>query len=168
MVPPLSYTHGKHSPRWSRLRPTCKQWSVPRKHLAWRAGVFDLARSRPVIGSRPLQMMNMMIGSGLLDPTLEVGAVRAPGQALSRLAEWEFGLLNDYVVARAATAQLSVDEATALRFADMILPVLERLHSYIWRRHLAALTGPVLAATPQELVTTTLVSGSSTWSAPPT
>ena len=47
-----------------------------------------------------LQLMNMMIGSGLLDPTLEVGAVRAAGQALSRLAEWEFGLLNDYVVAR--------------------------------------------------------------------
>jgi adenylate cyclase len=106
-----------------------------------------------------LRLMNMLIGSGLLDPTLEVGAVRAAGQALSRLAEWELGLLNDYVVTRVGTAQLSVDQTTVLRFADMILPTLERLHSYIWRRHLAALTGRLLAATPQELVTTTVVVG---------
>ena len=134
-----------------------------RTERLWQAlGFADVADDDVVFTDNDveaLQLMNMMIGSGLLDPTLEVGAVRAAGQALSRLAEWEFGLLNDYVVARVATAQLSVDQATALRFADMILPVLERLHSYIWRRHLAALTGRVLAATPQELVTTTLVVG---------
>jgi adenylate cyclase len=106
-----------------------------------------------------LQLMNMLIGSGLLDPTLEVGAVRAAGQALSRLAEWELGLLNDYVVTGVGTAQLRVDQTTVLRFADMILPTLERLHSNIWRRHLAALTGRLLAPTPQELVTTTVVVG---------
>ena len=134
-----------------------------RTERLWQAlGFADVADDDVVFTDNDveaLQLMNMMIGSGLLDPTLEVGAVRAAGQALSRLAEWEFGLLNDYVVARVATAQLSVDQATALRFADMILPVLERLHSYIWRRHLAALTGRVLAATPQQLVTTTLVVG---------
>jgi len=60
-------------------------------------------------------------------PDARVGAVRAAGQALSRLAESELGLLNDYVLTRVATAQLTVDQAKVLRFADMILPTLERL-----------------------------------------
>ena len=36
---------------------------------------------------------------------------------------------------------------------------MEQLHSYIWRRHVAALTGRAMAATPEELTSNTLVVG---------
>jgi adenylate cyclase len=37
-----------------------------------------------------------------------------------------------------------------VRFAETILPVMEQLHSYIWRRHLAALAGRALAVPHEE------------------
>ncbi len=46
-----------------------------------------------------------------------------------------------------------------MRFAESILPVMEQLHSYVWRRHIAALAGRALAATPDELVSNVLVVG---------
>ena len=59
----------------------------------WRALGFANVNDDDVVFTdqdvEALQLMNMLVGSGLLDPTLEAGAVRAAGQALSRLAEWE-------------------------------------------------------------------------------
>jgi adenylate cyclase len=100
-----------------------------------------------------------LVGSGLIDPTVEAAAARAAGQSLSRLAEWEIGLLTEYVVSRAENGPDVADGATVLRFAETILPVMEQLHSYVWRRHIAALAGRALAASPDELVSNVLVVG---------
>ncbi len=106
-----------------------------------------------------LRLMNVMVGSGVLDPGLEAAAVRAAGQALSRLAEWELGLLNDYVRARVAVGEVPVDQATVLRFVETMVPMMEQLHSYIWRRHIAALTGRAMVSNAEELTSNTLVVG---------
>jgi adenylate cyclase len=106
-----------------------------------------------------LQLIDGLVDSGLIDPTVEAAAARAAGQSLSRLAEWEIGLLNDYVVSRVENRPDLADEATVLRFAETILPVMEQLHSYVWRRHIAALAGRALAASLDELVSNVLVVG---------
>ena len=134
-----------------------------RTERLWRALGFADVNDDDVVFTETdveaLRLMNVLIGSGLLDPGLEAAAVRAAGQSLARLAEWELGLLNDYVRARVAPGQVTVDEATVLRFVETMLPIMEQLHSYIWRRHVAALTGRAMAATPEELTSNTLVVG---------
>ena len=60
---------------------------------------------------------------------------------------------------RAAVGEVPVDQATVLRFVEAILPMMEQLHSYIWRRHIAALTGRAMASNAEELTSNTLVVG---------
>jgi adenylate cyclase len=106
-----------------------------------------------------LKLIDGLVGTGVIDPTIEAAAARAAGQSLSRLAEWEIGLLNDYVGSRVENGPDPADEATVLRFAETILPTIEQLHSYIWRRHIAALAGRALAASSDELLSDALVVG---------
>ena len=56
-----------------------------------------------------LTLIDGLVGSGLIDQTIEAAAARAAGQSLSRLAEWEIGLLNDYVVSRVENGPDHVD-----------------------------------------------------------
>ena len=58
-----------------------------------------------------LKLIDGLVGSGIIDPTLEAAAARAAGQSLARLAEWEIGLLNDYVVAQLDERTDDADEA---------------------------------------------------------
>ena len=60
---------------------------------------------------------------------------------------------------RAAVGEVPVDQATVLRFVEAILPMMEQLYSYIWRRHIAALTGRAMASNAEELTSNTLVVG---------
>ncbi|BBG02005.1 MULTISPECIES: adenylate/guanylate cyclase domain-containing protein [Pseudonocardia] len=59
---------------------------------------------------------------------------RAIAQSLSRLAEWQVGMLAQ--VAAAHVGELT--PLAAARLAAEVLPELESLQSYVWRRHLAA------------------------------
>ena len=134
-----------------------------RNERLWRAlGFADIDDDDIVFTDSDVEALKLIDGfvdSGLIDPTVEAAVARVAGQSLSRLAEWETGLLNDYVVSRAGNGPDPVDEATVLRFAETILPMMEQLHSYVWRRHIAALVGRALAASPDELVSNTLVVG---------
>jgi len=96
-----------------------------------------------------LELIDRLVGVGLIDPALEAAAARAAGQSLSRLAEWELGLLTEYAATRMKEGPHDADEATVLGYAETILPMLERLHSYIWRRHIAALASPALAGSAE-------------------
>jgi adenylate cyclase len=128
----------------------------------WRAlGFADVADDDVVFTDsdvEALQLVDGLVGSGLIDQTVEAAVARAAGQSLSRLAAWEIGLLTDYIAARADGGP-DADEATVLRFTETVLPMMERLHSYIWRRHLAALAGPALAGSADEVVSRALVVG---------
>ena len=134
-----------------------------RNERLWRALGFADVDDEDVVFTdadvEALKLIDGFVDSGLIDPTVEAAVARAAGQSLSRLAEWEIGLLNDYVVSRAERGPEQADEATVLRFAETILPMMEQLHSYVWRRHIAALVGRALAASPDELVSNTLVVG---------
>jgi adenylate cyclase len=133
-----------------------------RTERLWRAlGFADVDDDDVVFTDSDVEALTLIdrwVGSGLIDPTVEAAVARAAGQSLSRLAEWEIGLLNDYVVSRAEQGD-QPDEPTVLRFAETVLPMMERLHSYVWRRHLAALVGRALVTSPEELVSNPLVVG---------
>jgi adenylate cyclase len=60
--------------------------------------------------------------------------IRAIAQSMSRLADWQVGMLARMVADRADGAE----PATALAAAHDLLPLLERAQTYIWRRHVAA------------------------------
>ncbi|MFP5021355.1 adenylate/guanylate cyclase domain-containing protein [Pseudonocardia phyllosphaerae] len=59
---------------------------------------------------------------------------RALAQSLSRLAEWQIGMLAQV----AAANGVELTPSSAAQLASEVLPELEQLQSYVWRRHLAA------------------------------
>lgn len=67
--------------------------------------------------------------------------MRTWGRSFARLAEWQTALL-----ARVAAADPGADPAEQLALlAGEVLPRVERLQSYVWRRHLAGAAGRLLA-----------------------
>ena len=82
--------------RYTRLEVE-KRSGVPRDRTErlWRAlGFADVDDDAKVFTDadiEALELIDGLVDSGLIDPTLEAGAARAAGQSLSRLAEWELG-----------------------------------------------------------------------------
>lgn len=105
-----------------------------------------------------LRVWDTLVAGGAIPQDKEVTLARTIGQTLSRLAEWQ----AQEVMAR--IRQLGVtgtDEqvAGATQLATALLPVVERLQSYTWRRHLAAATGRLLMSPSDELSAQNLVVG---------
>jgi adenylate cyclase len=97
-----------------------------------------------------------LVASGETPAEEEVPHARVMGQTLSRLAEWQ----AREVMARAdLLAPGGVGRAAALEAADSLLPVIEHLQSYVWRRHLAAAYERILLAPPEELSAATVTVG---------
>src|SRR5918994_2205230 len=98
-----------------------------RNERLWRALGFADVDDEDVVftdaGIEALKLIDGFVDSGLIDPTVEAAVARAAGQSLSRLAEWETGLLNDYVVSQAERVPEQADEAAVLRLAEAILPM---------------------------------------------
>jgi adenylate cyclase len=70
----------------------------------------------------------------LPDPGAREAVARAVAQSLSRLAEWQIGMLAQI----AATYTGELTPRAAAQVAADVLPELEHLQAYVWRRHLAA------------------------------
>ncbi|HEY2309024.1 MAG TPA: adenylate/guanylate cyclase domain-containing protein [Streptosporangiaceae bacterium] len=97
-----------------------------------------------------------LVASGTMALEDEVPHARVMGQTLSRLAEWQ----AREVMARAdVLAPSGAGRAAAADMADTLLPVIEHLQSYVWRRHLAAAYERILLAPPGELSAATMTVG---------
>lgn len=92
-----------------------------------------------------LRVWDALVASGMVVLTEESSVARALSQPLSRLADWQ----AQEVLARANDLDATPDQLVAL--TDNLLPVIEGLQSYVWRRHLAAATGRALSAGRDEL-----------------
>lgn len=115
---------------------------------------------------RALTQVTTLVDDGVVEPEMEVSIVRALGQSLSRLAEWEVDLMQRYVVDRlrgAAERGEELDATTVsdevLATADRLLPLIENLQTYAWRRHLAANAGRAMAGAGDEVGRRTMVVG---------
>ena len=85
------------------------------------------------------RLMADLSEAGFLDPGVREAIARATAQAMSRLADWQVGMLKR-VTEGAPTDGLGV--------VTSVLPGLEELQGYVWRRHLAAAVARMLAPAP--------------------
>ena len=91
-----------------------------------------------------------LVEDNLIDPDLAVSMARPMGHLLSRLGAAQIGALSSLVDPNPDAATPPPLFATAAA-ADRLVPVLERLVVYTWRRHLAAAAAaalPVANAVP--------------------
>src|SRR3954464_268514 len=121
-----------------------------RTQRLWRAlGFPDADDDDPAFTDadvRALGVLSELIDSGFIDEDTEASIARAMGQSLSRLADWQADMLADAVMRGGPGGErrsASPDEAVAV--ARELLPKMRDIQHYVWRRHLAANAGRLLA-----------------------
>ncbi|WP_329483499.1 adenylate/guanylate cyclase domain-containing protein [Kribbella sp. NBC_01484] len=82
-----------------------------------------------------LRLVAALEDDDFIDPEMESSLARKLGQTQSRLASWQSAMFLEFL----GGSKLAADEA--LEVAGMLLPAMERLQTYVWRRHLAAAAG---------------------------
>ncbi|MQA77413.1 MAG: adenylate/guanylate cyclase domain-containing protein [Streptosporangiales bacterium] len=105
---------------------------------------------------RALAQVAAMVDQGVIDRDAEASLTRSVGQTMSRLADWQIRVLRDAVAdpERAGTEQGGMAEAVAA-----LVPVMEQMQSYVWRRHLAAAAGRLFPVSAADPTSTTVVVG---------
>ncbi|MHA6800552.1 adenylate/guanylate cyclase domain-containing protein [Bounagaea algeriensis] len=89
-----------------------------------------------------LRALVQLVSADVIHPELETAVARSLAQTMSRLAEWEVGIFRSVL-----GETFTQDPATTAEVARAILPVMERMQSYVWRRHLAATAARELSDT---------------------
>ncbi len=127
----------------------------------WRAlGFPETADDEVLFTERDLEavrLMGRLTDAGVLEPDVREAVARAMAQSLSRLAEWQVGMLIRVIEEQ--RGEVTPDGSREI--AAAVLPALEELQSYVWRRHLAAAVRRmvVTAGTDEEPGTWPLVVG---------
>ncbi|PWW55491.1 adenylate/guanylate cyclase domain-containing protein [Actinokineospora spheciospongiae] len=135
--------------QFTRLE-VCEKAGVPleRAMRLWRAlGFATVADDAVVFTDRDIETLRLtdeLMYRGILEPELATATARMLGQHLSRLAEWEVHVLRDVL---AANPELLADERQLGRFIEQLVPQLESMQNFAWRRHLAAYAGRALSST---------------------
>jgi adenylate cyclase len=93
-----------------------------------------------------LRTANELVQAGITDPGQATSSARMLGQHMSRLAESQVELLRGILL---ANPELAADERQLTRFIERVVPDLEHLQTFAWRRHLAAYAGRALVATDE-------------------
>ena len=86
-----------------------------------------------------LRLVAALEDDGFIEPEMESSLARKLGQTQSRLASWQSAMFRDFL----GGSKLTADEA--IEVAGLLLPAMERLQTYVWRRHLAAAAGRAVA-----------------------
>lgn len=87
-----------------------------------------------------LRLSRDLVELGVLGQDSQAALVRTWGRSYARLAEWQTRLLADVALDGAAEPAERIGD-----LAGSVLPRVERLQSYIWRRHLASAASRMLA-----------------------
>ncbi|MGW1124531.1 adenylate/guanylate cyclase domain-containing protein [Streptomyces sp. NPDC002526] len=111
----------------------------------WRAlgfpAVDDDARVFTDADVEALRAGERLIAAGLITEHSEALMARALGHHLSRLADWQVDTLRDWMGQAGDTAP---GREGLLAHMAALLPEIERLQRYVWRRHLVAHAGHLL------------------------
>lgn len=117
---------------------------VDQARLMWRAlGFADIGDDNVAFTDRDVEALvavRELVGRGLIDETTQLAMTRAMGQSLARLAEWQVAALTD-----ALSRDADVSEGSAAAVAEDLVPLMEGLIGFVWRRHLAASANRALA-----------------------
>jgi adenylate cyclase len=87
-----------------------------------------------------LRYSHDLVQLGVLSPERQAALVRTWGRSFARLAEWQTRLLTDI----ALESDDPVGQVTGL--ASEVLPKVDALQSYVWRRHLASAGARLMAS----------------------
>jgi adenylate cyclase len=90
-----------------------------------------------------LRLVAALEDDGFIDPAVESSLARKLGQTLSRLASWQSAMFLELL----GSSKVSGDEA--IDVTGLLLPAMERLQTYVWRRHLAAAAGRAMAGSDE-------------------
>lgn len=82
-----------------------------------------------------LRLVTQLTDAGVLEPGVREAVTRAVAQSMSRLTEWQVGMLKRVIESDGAR---EVTPLQSLQIAAALVPALEELQTYVWRRHLAA------------------------------
>lgn len=88
-----------------------------------------------------LRLTHDLLRLGVLDADSQAALVRTWGRSFARLAEWQTSLM-----ARVALEDGQDPAGQLARFADDVLPRIDKLQSYVWRRHLTSAAGRLLTS----------------------
>lgn len=86
-----------------------------------------------------LRLVAWMVEQGFVDEADELTMVRSMGRTFSRLTEWEVGELAAAALKGGPTRQKELEELVV-----GLIPVVEDVQNYVWRRHLANAAGRLL------------------------
>jgi adenylate cyclase len=108
----------------------------------WRAlGFADVDNETCAFTERDvwaLRTVDQLGKEGWLNDAMQVSMARALGQSLARLADWQLAAIGSMI-------DPDTNEDLALARAEHLVPVVEELIGYVWRRHLAAAAARALA-----------------------
>ncbi|KRC53143.1 MULTISPECIES: adenylate/guanylate cyclase domain-containing protein [unclassified Nocardioides] len=109
-------------------------------HLLGFAHVPDDAVAFTQADVQALRLASDLVGLGILSQERQDGLVRTWGRSFARLADWQVALLAD------VAGELGADPTEGLlAISDEVMPRVERLQSYVWRRHLLSASARMLA-----------------------
>jgi adenylate cyclase len=125
------------APSLTRVQ-VCEQAGVPLEvaQELWRLLGFahqpDDAVAFTQADVRALEYTHDLVKLGILSPDRQAALVRTWGRSFARLAEWQTRLLTDIALESPDPVQQVTD------LASEVLPRVEALQGYVWRRHLAS------------------------------
>jgi adenylate cyclase len=93
---------------------------------------------------KALQRTSDLMALGILTPESQAAMVRTWGRSFARLAEWQVNLLAEIAIAGDHPQQRLSE------LMDTVLPRVEKLQSYVWRRHLEGAASRRLAQLADE------------------
>ena len=91
-----------------------------------------------------LRLTQRLVEIGFIDPEDESALVRTLGRSFARLAEWQMGLLAKVV----DLETMDLEELSSLM--DEVIPAVESLQSYVWRRHTLLAASRLLSAAERD------------------
>ncbi len=147
--------------KYTRLE-VAEKAGVPeeRSRRLWRALGFATVDDDEVVFTDAdidaIRTADQLMNSGLIEPDIELAVTRALGQHLSRLAEWQVHMLWTMITENKG---VGTSERQIARLVDRLLPELEKVQNFVWRRHLAAFSGRAFASPDEDLGTRTEVVG---------
>jgi adenylate cyclase len=131
--------------KYTRLEVSAKAGiSVERAEKIWHAlGFATVSDDEVAFTDNDVEAARLVVAleeDGFIDPSMESSLARKLGQTQSRLASWQAAMFLSLL----GESELGAEEA--IDSAALLLPAMERLQNYVWRRHLAAASGRVVAS----------------------
>jgi adenylate cyclase len=114
----------------------------------WRSlGFTEVGADVPAFTRADLEALRLtqrLSDLGFVEPDDESALIRTLGRSFARLAEWQMGLLARMI----DIDKMDVDELR--RIMDEVVPAVETLQSYVWRRHTLAVAARMLLAAERD------------------